>query len=72
MRRSLALMTLLTAVLVSAAAGSAATGRAGDTTLSVVAYSIPTAVIPKLDTAYQATPAGAGVKFTTSFAASEV
>lgn len=72
MRRSLALMTLLTAVLVSAASGSAATGRAGDTTLSVVAYSIPTAVIPKLDTAYQATPAGAGVKFTTSFAASEV
>ena len=72
MRRSLALMTLLTAVLVSAAAGSAATGRAGDTTLSVVGYSIPTAVIPKLDTAYQATPAGAGVKFTTSFAASEV
>ncbi|HEX7582255.1 MAG TPA: sulfate ABC transporter substrate-binding protein [Gaiellaceae bacterium] len=65
-------MTLLTAVLVSAASGSAATGRAGDTTLSVVAYSIPTAVIPKLDTAYQATPAGAGVKFTTSFAASEV
>jgi sulfate/thiosulfate transport system substrate-binding protein len=72
MRRSLALMTLLTAVLVSAAAGSAATGRAGDTTLSVVGYSIPTAVIPKLDSAYQATPAGAGVKFTTSFAASEV
>jgi sulfate transport system substrate-binding protein len=72
MRRSLALLTLLTAVLVSAASGSAATGRAGDTTLSVVAYSIPTAVIPKLDTAYQATPAGAGVKFTTSFAASEV
>jgi sulfate/thiosulfate-binding protein len=72
MRRSLALLTLLTAVLVSAASGSAAIGRAGDTTLSVVAYSIPTAVIPKLDTAYQATPAGAGVKFTTSFAASEV
>lgn len=72
MRRPLALLTLLTAVLVSAASGSAATGRAGDTTLSVVAYSIPTAVIPKLDTAYQATPAGAGVKFTTSFAASEV
>jgi sulfate transport system substrate-binding protein len=72
MRRSLALMTLLTAVLVSAAAGSAATGRSSDTTLSVVGYSIPTAVFPKLDAAYAATPGGSGIKFTTSFAASEV
>jgi sulfate/thiosulfate transport system substrate-binding protein len=43
-----------------------------DTTLSVVAYSIPTAVYPKLIAAYQATPQGKGVSFQTSFAASEV
>ncbi|HEX5247552.1 MAG TPA: sulfate ABC transporter substrate-binding protein [Gaiellaceae bacterium] len=42
------------------------------TTLSVVAYSIPTAVYPKLIAAYQATPQGKGVSFQTSFAASEV
>src|SRR5216683_3207557 len=34
--------------------------------------SIPTSVFPKLISAYQATAAGNGVKFTTSFAASEV
>jgi sulfate/thiosulfate-binding protein len=45
---------------------------AADTNLSVVAYSIPTAVFPKLISAYQATPQGKGVGFQTSFAASEV
>ncbi len=40
--------------------------------MSVVAYSIPTQVFPKLISAYQATPSGQGVNFTTSFAASEV
>jgi sulfate transport system substrate-binding protein len=44
----------------------------GDTTLSLVAYSIPTAVYPKLIAAYQATPQGKGVNFQTSFGASEV
>ncbi|HEY2073677.1 MAG TPA: sulfate ABC transporter substrate-binding protein, partial [Gaiellaceae bacterium] len=34
--------------------------------------SIPTTVFPKLFAAYQATPAGQGVKFASSFAASEV
>jgi sulfate/thiosulfate-binding protein len=71
MRRSLALVTVLAALgAVSTAAG--ATGRSNGATLSVVAYSIPTSVFPKLITAYQATPGGNGVKFTTSFAASEV
>ena len=51
---------------------SAATAGRKDTTLSVVAYSIPTAVYPKLIAAYQATPQGKGVNFQTSFAASEV
>ena len=51
---------------------SAATAGRKDTTLAVVAYSIPTAVYPKLIAAYQATPQGKGVNFQTSFAASEV
>jgi sulfate/thiosulfate-binding protein len=71
MRRSLALIALLTSLVASSAA-TAATGRSSDTTLSLVAYSIPTAVFPKLTAAYSATPAGNGVKFTSSFAASEV
>jgi sulfate/thiosulfate-binding protein len=71
MRRSLVLVTVLAALAAASAAG-AETNRSNDTTLSVVGYSIPTAVFPKLISAYQATPAGNGVKFTTSFAASEV
>jgi sulfate transport system substrate-binding protein len=71
MRRSLALIVLLTS-LATASVATAATGRSSDTTLSLVAYSIPTAVFPKLTAAYSATPAGNGVKFTSSFAASEV
>jgi sulfate/thiosulfate transport system substrate-binding protein len=62
----------LALVLVSATVASAAPSRSSGTSLTVVAYSIPTAVFPKLIAAYQATPAGNGVKFTTSFAASEV
>jgi sulfate/thiosulfate-binding protein len=69
-RRSLALIAALTALAASSAA-TAATGRLSDTTLSLVAYSIPTAVFPKLTAAYSATPGGNGVKFTSSFAASE-
>src|SRR5438477_3158049 len=58
-------LTLLAALVLT---GTAAAGSS----LSVVAYSIPTSVFPKLISAYQATPAGKGVKFSTSFAASEV
>jgi sulfate/thiosulfate transport system substrate-binding protein len=65
--RKLQFVLALVLVLPSAAAA----GRR-DTTLSVVAYSIPTAVYPKLIAAYQATPQGKGVSFQTSFAASEV
>ncbi len=71
MRCSLALVTVLTA-LAAASTSAAQTGRSTDTTLSVVAYSIPTSVFPKLISGYQATAAGKRVKFTTSFAASEV
>jgi sulfate/thiosulfate transport system substrate-binding protein len=71
MRRSLALVALMTSLVASSAA-TAATGRSSDTTLSLVAYSIPTAVFPKLTAAYGATPAGNAVTFTSSFAASEV
>jgi sulfate transport system substrate-binding protein len=58
-------------VLVLVLPSAASAGRK-DTTLNVVGYSIPTAVFPKLFTAYQATSQGQGVKFTSSFAASEV
>src|SRR5579862_816393 len=51
---------------------TAASADRKGTTLSVVSYSIPTAVYPKLISAYQATPQGKGVSFQTSFAASEV
>jgi sulfate transport system substrate-binding protein len=63
---------LLIAFALVLALPSAATAGRQDTTLSLVAYSIPTAVYPKLIAAYQATPQGQGVKFQTSFAASEV
>src|ERR1700692_1064706 len=62
---------LIALALVLLLPSAAAAGRK-DTTLSVVAYSIPTAVYPKLIAAYQATPQGKGVNFQTSFAASEV
>ncbi|HWX09924.1 MAG TPA: sulfate ABC transporter substrate-binding protein [Gaiellaceae bacterium] len=63
-------MTVLAAL--AAVSVSTAAARSDGTTLSVVAYSIPTSVFPKLISAYQATPGGNGVNFTTSFAASEV
>ena len=71
MLRSLAL-SIVAAALVATASASAAPARSHDTTLSLVAYSIPTAVYPKLISAYQATTPGSGVKFQTSFGASEV
>ena len=71
MRRSLALLTIAVA-LVATTAASATPNQSRDTTLALAAYSIPTAVFPKLFAAYQATSQGQGVKFTSSFAASEV
>src|SRR6266852_6199032 len=65
LRRSVLLLVTLLALV------AAATAAAG-TNLSLVGYSIPTAVFPKLFTAYQATPAGKDVSFSSSFAASEV
>ena len=53
-RRSVITLATL-AALITAAVASAAPK---DTTLSVIGYSIPTAVFPKLQTAYQATSAG--------------
>jgi sulfate transport system substrate-binding protein len=61
-RLALALVLLIAAV---AASGAAAATRGSS--LSVVAYSIPTNVFPKLEAAY-----GNGVSFSNSFAASEV
>jgi sulfate/thiosulfate transport system substrate-binding protein len=70
-RRSL-LALLVLASLAAVPAAFAGHVKKSDTTLSVIGYSIPTAVFPKLFTAYQATPQGQGIKFTSSFAASEV
>jgi sulfate/thiosulfate transport system substrate-binding protein len=62
---------LIVLVLVLLLPSAASAGRK-DTTLSLVAYSIPTAVYPKLVAAYQATPQGKGVNVQMSFGASEV
>jgi sulfate transport system substrate-binding protein len=70
LRRSFAFVLALAALIVSSSA-AAATGRSADTSLALAAYSIPTAVFPKLQAAYQATPDGKSVKFSNSFAASE-
>jgi len=70
-RRSM-LALVLVAALAAVPAAFARHAKKSDTTLSLVAYSIPTNVFPKLISAYQATPQGQGIKFTTSFAASEV
>jgi len=67
-RRTVTALATLAALLAAAVASAAPK----DTTLSVIGYSIPTAVYPKLQAAYQATAAGKGVNFTDSFAASEV
>ena len=56
---------VLTALAVLAAVPAATAARKGSN-LSVVAYSIPTNVFPKLEAAY-----GNGVTFAKSFAASE-
>jgi sulfate transport system substrate-binding protein len=58
---------LVLAMLAGLAAVPAATAARQGTNLSVVAYSIPTNVFPKLEAAY-----GNGVTFSNSFAASEV
>jgi sulfate/thiosulfate-binding protein len=60
------LVLLVLAALASVLATAASGARKG-TTLSVVGYSIPTSVFPKLEAAY-----GHGVSFQNSFAASEV
>ena len=71
MRRSAPALAAL-AALIAATAATAATAARKDTNLAVAAYSIPTAVFPKLESAFEATAAGGGVKFSNSFAASEV
>jgi len=70
-RRSV-LPLLMLAALAAVSLASAAPTRSAGTNLTIVGYSIPTAVFPKLTAAYQSTPAGNGVNFASSFAASEV
>src|SRR6185503_6292790 len=67
-RRSVLVLFALAALAAATAAGAAKK----DTNLALAAYSIPTTVFPKLEAAYSATAAGNGVKFSNSFAASEV
>ncbi len=67
--RRLSIVPLAAVLLLAATTGAAA--RSNSTTLSVVGYSIPTAVFPKLFAAYKDTPAGKDVDFSSSFAASE-
>ncbi len=69
MLRRLFVFSLSASLLLAATAGAWA--RSTGTTLSVVGYSVPTAVFPKLFAAYQQTRAGKDVDFTSSFAASE-
>jgi sulfate/thiosulfate-binding protein len=47
-----------------------ASARPAATTLSLVAYSTPKPVVTKLISAFQATPEGSGINFTTSFGGS--
>ena len=70
MRRFIAIVSLAVTAVAALAGGAGA--RSQSTTLSVVGYSIPSVVFPKLFAAYQKTPAGKDVSFTSSFAASEV
>jgi sulfate transport system substrate-binding protein len=72
MRRRSLVAPLVLAALAAVPAAFAGHTQKTDTSLSLVAYSIPTNVYPKLFSAYQATPQGKNVKFTSSFAASEV
>ena len=55
MRRSV-LPLLVLAALTAVSLASAAPTRSAGTNLTIVGYSIPTAVFPKLTAAYQSTP----------------
>lgn len=70
MRLSLALVALAAVAVLATAGGGSAAKK--DTTLSLVAYSTPTVAFGKLIAAFQQTPAGKGVQFTQSYAASEI
>src|SRR4029453_6525460 len=65
-RRSIALL----AVLVAAAVASVAGASTKDVRLSLVAYSTPREAYSKLIPEFQKSPAGSGVSFSQSYAAS--
>lgn len=73
----LALVAVLSVALTGCGAAAAASSSAGTAPnkggggpISLVAYSTPQAAYKQLETAFQQTPAGAGVTFTESFGAS--
>jgi sulfate transport system substrate-binding protein len=69
MRRRLSLALLV--LLVGASALAAGAGAAGqDVRLNLVAYSTPKPVLTKLISAFEATPEGSGVSFSTSYGGS--
>jgi sulfate transport system substrate-binding protein len=55
------------AIVVAGLAAGVAGANRKDTTLSLVAYSTPKTVMAKIISAFQQTPAGKGVSFTTSY-----
>lgn len=67
MRRILLFSLILPVVLASASAAQAKQARRVATTLNLVAYSTPKAVVAKLISRFQHQPAGQGVSFTQSY-----
>jgi sulfate/thiosulfate transport system substrate-binding protein len=65
-----ALVLLVTALAATGGIGSAASERASDTKLSLVAYSTPREAYGKLIPAFEKTPAGDGVSFSQSYGSS--
>src|SRR4051794_33295391 len=65
-----AVVAALTLAGIAAGTSAAAPKRAKDTTLSLVAYSTPKVPMSQLISAFQKTPAGAGIKFSQSYGAS--
>jgi ABC-type sulfate transport system substrate-binding protein len=64
-------LLLLSVLTLGTASASAAESRLNHTKLSLVAFSTPREAYAKLIPAFQASPAGQGVTFDQSFAASE-
>src|SRR5690348_8326018 len=67
---ALAAIVTAAAVGVSGCSTSKASGAGGSKKVAIVAYSVPKPAYDALETAFEATPAGAGVTFSASYGAS--